>query len=133
MERLENGDLAWLVPRKFIAFSSPLARCMETTLRMLTNQTGLRVAGDLVTVSELLRERIDARVPFELRRPVSFVPDVVIKAEAAEAAAEAAKKNGAAELSGQGGARGPGGRGARGPMGPGPVGPAGPGPWARGL
>ena len=59
---------------------------------MLANQTGLRVAGDLVTVSELLRERIDARVPFELRRPVSFVPDVVIKAEAAEAAAEAAKK-----------------------------------------
>lgn len=29
MERLENGDCAWLVPRKFIAFSSPLARRRE--------------------------------------------------------------------------------------------------------
>ena len=104
-----RDGLGAAIDKKAKVFSSPLARCMETTLRMLTNQTGLRVAGDLVTVSELLRERIDARVPFELRRPVSFVPDVVIKVEAAEAAAEAAKKNGAAELSGQGGARGPGG------------------------
>ena len=29
MERLEHGDLAWIVPRKFIAFSSPLARRRE--------------------------------------------------------------------------------------------------------
>jgi broad specificity phosphatase PhoE len=100
-----RDGLGAAIHKKAKVFSSPLARCMETTLRMLTSQTGLRVAGDKVTVSELLRERIDARVPFELRRPVSFVPASVI---AAEAAAEAAK-NGTAALSGQGGARGPGG------------------------
>ena len=100
-----RDGLGAAIHKKAKVFSSPLARCMETTLRMLTNQTGLRVAGDKVTVSELLRERIDARVPFELRRPVSFVPESV---RAAEAAAQAAK-NGAAALSGQGGARGPGG------------------------
>ena len=100
-----RDGLGAAIYKKAKVFSSPLARCMETTLRMLTNQTGLQVAGDKVTVSELLRERIDARVPFELRRPVSFVPESV---RAAEAAAQAAK-NGAAALSGQGGARGPGG------------------------
>ena len=103
-----RDGLGAAIDKKAKVFSSPLARCMETTLRMLTNQTGLRVAGDKVTVSELLRERIDARVPFELRRPVSFVPDAVITAEAAGTAAEAAK-NGAAELSGMGGVHGPGG------------------------
>ena len=103
-----RDGLGAAINKKAKVFSSPLARCMETTLRMLTNQTGLRVAGDQVKVSELLRERIDARVPFELRRPVSFVPDAVITAEAAGTAAEAAK-NGAAELSGMGGVHGPGG------------------------
>ena len=103
-----RDGLGAAIDKKAKVFSSPLARCMETTLRMLANQTGLQVAGNQVTVSELLRERIDARVPFELRRPVSFVPDAVITAEAAGTAAEAAK-NGAAELSGMGGVHGPGG------------------------
>ena len=55
-------------------FSSPLSRCMESSLIMMTNQSGLSLADDKVTVSELLRERIDSRVPFEVRRPVSFRP-----------------------------------------------------------
>jgi broad specificity phosphatase PhoE len=56
-------------------FTSPLSRCMETTLVMLKNQSSLKIQTGKVTVSELLRERIDARVPFELRRPVSFDPE----------------------------------------------------------
>ena len=40
-------------------FSSPLSRCMESSLIMMTNQSGLSLADDKVTVSELLRERID--------------------------------------------------------------------------
>ena len=55
-------------------FSSPLSRCMESSLIMMTNQSGLSLANNKVTVSELLRERIDSRVPFEVRRPVSFTP-----------------------------------------------------------
>lgn len=68
--------LAEEVGRRVRVFSSPLSRCMQTSQIGLQNGSGLDVvgAGGRVTVSELLRERIDARVPFETRRPVSFVP-----------------------------------------------------------
>lgn len=104
------------IGKKAKIFSSPLSRCMQTTLLLLHNQTGLEVENGKVTVSELLRERIDARVPFELRRPVSFVPESVLKANAAAAAAaavtaEQATQNpaGFARLAGHGGATGVGG------------------------
>jgi broad specificity phosphatase PhoE len=118
----KNG-LGGEIGKRVKIFTSPLSRCMETTLIMLRNQTGLEVADERVTVSELLRERIDARVPFELRRPVSFIPKSVFEAEARAGEAGEAEKAAAVRaalrnasvtrksglLSGYGGAGGPGG------------------------
>ena len=120
----KNG-LGAAIGKSVKVFSSPLSRCMQTTLLLLQNQTGLDIVHKKVVVSELLRERIDARVPFELRRPVSFVPESVLKQRAA-AASETEKETKAAlkpnpkpatnpnsvkpaDLAGQGGAKGPGG------------------------
>ena len=68
----ESG-LAQNIGQKARIFSSPLSRCMRTSKIAFSNVTGLKIADGLITVSELLRERIDARVPFETRRPVTFV------------------------------------------------------------
>ena len=57
-------------------FSSPLSRTLETTEIGFGNQTVLKIKDGRVTVSELLRERIDTRVPFEVRRPVSYMKGV---------------------------------------------------------
>jgi hypothetical protein len=67
------------------AFSSPLSRCMQTSEIALRNLTGAEQVAGAVTVSELLRERIDTRVPFETRRPVSFDPRRGHRANGAEA------------------------------------------------
>lgn len=70
-----KGGLAEKIHRKVIAFSSPLTRCMMTSQIMFANNSEVELTGGQVIVSELLRERIDPRVPFETRRPVSFVPE----------------------------------------------------------
>ena len=68
---LENG-LGKEIGGEARVFASPLSRTLRTTVIGIGNQTALKIKGGRVTVSELLRERIDTRVPFEVRRPVSY-------------------------------------------------------------
>lgn len=76
----ESG-LAEKIGNKVRAFSSPLSRCLRTSLIGFRNTSGLEIADGRVTASELLRERMDPRVPFETRRPVNLTPGSVPAAD----------------------------------------------------
>ena len=66
--------------QKVSFFTSPQARAIETSRLAVLHTSGVKkyqsASGKSIRVSDLIRNKIDLTVPFEIRRPYSFEDDL---------------------------------------------------------